>query len=114
MTLQAIVGFGMAAGYNNLAKPEHVAGFAVVYGLFLSLGELGPGNNIGLLASKSSATGIRGMYYGFAAAMGKIGAFVGVSIVSPSLCTTRIYPHLLRTYEHQSGPKWKEIVKLIH
>lgn len=44
---------------------------------FLSCGELGPGNNIGLLASKTSATGIRGMYYGIAAATGKIGAFVG-------------------------------------
>lgn len=68
----------MAGGYNHLARAENVAGFAVVYGIFLSLGELGPGNNIGLLASKTSATGIRGMYYGIAAAMGKIGAFVGV------------------------------------
>lgn len=68
VTLQAIVGFGMAAGYDNLAKPEHVASFVgqqvdiwlapsdgkqtddlvsfqvVIYGIFLSLGELGPGN----------------------------------------------------------------------
>lgn len=80
VTLQAIVGFGMAGGYNTLARPENVAGFAVVYGIFLSLGELGPGNNIGLLASKTSATGIRGMYYGIAAAMGKIGAYIGTYI----------------------------------
>ena len=46
-----------------------VAGFAVVYGIFLSLGELGHGNNIGLLAAKTSATGIRGHYYGIAAAV---------------------------------------------
>jgi MFS family permease len=54
-----------------------VAGFAVVYGIFLSLGELGPGNNIGLIAAKTCATGVRGQYYGIAAAIGKIGAFIG-------------------------------------
>lgn len=83
VTLQAIVGFGMAGGYDHLARPENVAGFAVIYGIFLALGELGPGNNIGLLASKTSATGIRGMYYGIAAAMGKIGAYVGVRLSFP-------------------------------
>src|ERR1700730_8493153 len=45
--------------------------------IFLALGEVGPGDNIGLVASKSSATCIRGQYYGIAAAVGKIGAFVG-------------------------------------
>lgn len=54
-----------------------VGAFAVVYGIFLTLGELGPGNNIGLIAAKTCATGIRGQYYGVAAAVGKIGAFVG-------------------------------------
>lgn len=70
----------MAALYKTLSKVENVAGFVVVYGIFLSLGEVGPGDNIGLLASKSSATGIRGQYYAIAAATGKIGAFVGTYI----------------------------------
>lgn len=78
VTLQAIVGFIMAGVYSRIS--EHVAAFAVVYGLFLSLGELGPGNNIGLLAAKTCATGVRGRYYGFAAAFGKIGAFVGTLV----------------------------------
>lgn len=56
---------------------EHVGAFAVVYGIFLSFGELGPGNCLGLLASKSGPTAIRGQYYGTAAAIGKVGAFVG-------------------------------------
>jgi MFS family permease len=77
---QALVGFIMAGLYPHLAKPENVAGFAVVYGIFLSLGEVGPGDNIGLVASKTSATGVRGQYYAIAAAMGKIGAFVGTYI----------------------------------
>jgi hypothetical protein len=37
----------------------------------------GPGNCLGLLAGKSGPTAVRGQYYGFAAAVGKVGAFVG-------------------------------------
>lgn len=51
----------------------------------MSLGELGPGDNIGLLASKTSATAIRGQYYGVAAAVGKIGAFVGNYVIPISI-----------------------------
>jgi len=74
---QAIVGFIMAGCYEGLAKPQNIGGFCVVYGIFLSLGELGPGDNIGLIASKTSATAVRGRYYAVAAAFGKIGAFIG-------------------------------------
>lgn len=45
--------------------------------VFLMLGEMGPGDNIGLVASKTCATGIRGKYYAIAAACGKIGGFIG-------------------------------------
>lgn len=75
---QAIVGFGMTAGYPHLKN--HIAGFVVVYGIFLTLGEFGAGNNVGCLASKTSATPIRGQYYGIAAAIGKVGAFVGTYV----------------------------------
>ncbi|TVY14084.1 Glycerophosphocholine permease GIT4 [Lachnellula arida] len=78
--LQGIVGFIMAGLYPHLAKPGNVGGFAVVYGIFLSLGEFGPGDNIGLVASKTCATGVRGQYYAIAAATGKIGAFIGTYI----------------------------------
>lgn len=73
--LQAIVGYIMAGLYSKLQA--EIGAFVVVYGIFLSLGEFGPGNNIGLLAAKTSATPVRGVYYGIAAAIGKIGAFVG-------------------------------------
>ncbi|KAM5341170.1 hypothetical protein ACJ41O_015279 [Fusarium nematophilum] len=75
LSIQSVVGFIMAGVYGKIS--QHIAAFAVVYGIFLSLGELGPGNNIGLLAAKTCATGVRGRYYGIAAATGKIGAFVG-------------------------------------
>jgi hypothetical protein len=65
----------MSGAYVALQK--HIAAFAVVYGIFLSLGELGPGNCLGLLASKSGPTAVRGHFYGLAAAVGKVGAFVG-------------------------------------
>lgn len=74
---QAVIGYIMAGCYKYLNTPTNIGGFVVVYGIFLSLGELGPGNNIGLLASKTSSTAIRGQYYGLAAAFGKIGAFSG-------------------------------------
>jgi hypothetical protein len=104
---QAAIGYIMAGCYKYLNTSANIGGFVVVYGVFLSLGELGPGNNIGLLASKTSSTAIRfvllppmrpfllfhfvsflspyppsnvsdrGQYYGLAAAFGKIGAFSG-------------------------------------
>lgn len=80
VSLQGIVGFIMAGCYSALDKAANVAGFVVVYGIFLSLGEAGPGDNIGLIASKTSATAIRGQYYAIAAAFGKIGAFVGTYV----------------------------------
>ncbi|KAF2760340.1 MFS general substrate transporter [Pseudovirgaria hyperparasitica] len=79
--LQAIVGFIMAGAYSKLKDPANIGGFVVVYGLFLAFGEAGPGDNIGLVASKTSATAIRGRYYGIAAAMGKVGAFVGSYVI---------------------------------
>lgn len=77
---QAVVGFIMAGLYPRLAQASAVGGFAVVYGIFLSLGEIGAGDNIGLIASKTCATGVRGQYYAIAAAVGKIGAFIGTYI----------------------------------
>jgi len=75
--LQCIVGFGIAGGINTLYEVKNVAGFCILYGLFLAFGEMGPGDCIGLFASKTCSTSIRGKYYGIAAAIGKIGAFTG-------------------------------------
>jgi MFS family permease len=75
LVFQGVVGFLMSGLYTKLT--EHIAAFAVVYGIFLAMGEVGPGNCIGLLAAKSSATAVRGRFYGTAAAFGKIGAYVG-------------------------------------
>ena len=43
-----------------------------------AFGEVGPGNNLGLLASKAiGPTAARGQLYGIAAAIGKVGGFIG-------------------------------------
>ncbi|KAL4062220.1 major facilitator superfamily domain-containing protein [Scleroderma citrinum] len=64
LLVQAIIGFIMSGLYSTLTK--HIAAFAV-----------SPGNCLGVLAAKTGPTAVRGQYYGFAAAVGKVGAFVG-------------------------------------
>lgn len=99
---QAVVGFIMSGAYKQLQK--HIAAFAVVYGIFLSLGELGPGNNLGLLASKTGPTAIRGHFYGSAAAVGKVGAFVGTWAFPPMI--TAFSKHGADPSRGDTGPFW--------
>lgn len=80
---QAIVGFLMSGLYEPLTN--HIAAFAVMYGIFLSLGEVGPGNCTILLAAKTGPTAVRGTFYGLAAASGKVGAFVGTWAFPPMI-----------------------------
>ncbi|KAK4700921.1 hypothetical protein P7C70_g5323, partial [Phenoliferia sp. Uapishka_3] len=95
---QAVIGFIMSGLYVQLTG--HIGAFAVVYGLFLSFGEAGPGNCLGLLASKSWPTAVRGQMYGLAAAIGKIGAF----------CGTWAFPAIIDAFpvgpKQDSGPFW--------
>lgn len=86
LTIQAI--FGLILGGLFPVLKKSIAGFVIIYGIFMTMGEFGPGNNIGVLASKTSATSIRGTYYSVAAAIGKIGAFVG----------TYIFPIIIKSF----------------
>ena len=98
LLLQAVFGFFMSGFYGPLQK--HIAGFTIMYGIFLAFGEAGPGNCLGLLASKSWPTAFRGQAYGLAAAIGKIGAFVG----------TWAFPAIIDDFpagdKQSSGPFW--------
>lgn len=40
---QGAVGFIMSGCYAELREPQNIAGFVVIYGVFLMLGEMGPG-----------------------------------------------------------------------
>ncbi|KNZ72939.1 putative metabolite transport protein, partial [Termitomyces sp. J132] len=116
LVLQAIVGFLMSGLYVKLT--EHIAAFAVVYGIFLSLGEFGPGICTFVLASKSCPTAVRGHYFGIAAATGKVGAFVGTwSMFFVALRTQEtevliVFPPIIKafggpnTVRGNTGPFW--------
>lgn len=100
VALQGIVGYIMAGNYEHLTK--NIGAFVVVYGIFLTLGEFGPGDQIGPIASKTCASSIRGQYYGVAAAVGKVGAFVG----------TKSFPYIIKnlggadSVKGNQGPFW--------
>lgn len=77
LVMQSIFAYFMGGFYNQLSKS--IAGFCVMYGFYLAFGEF-VGNCMGLISSKSSASCIRGQFYGFAAVMGKVGAFCGTYV----------------------------------
>ncbi|KIJ42492.1 hypothetical protein M422DRAFT_31288 [Sphaerobolus stellatus SS14] len=83
LLLQSLFGFFMSGFYPSLKN--HIAGFAIMYGIFLSWGEFGPGNCLGLIAAKTGPTAVRGQFYGIAAAVGKVGAFVGTWAFPPMI-----------------------------
>ncbi|KAL6926884.1 hypothetical protein ACO0SA_003965 [Hanseniaspora valbyensis] len=70
--IQGIIGFCIFAKLEALEK--HVAGFTVLYGIFVALGQVGFGNNLGLMCSTGFATPVRGTMYSVCSAIGKAGA----------------------------------------
>lgn len=57
--------------------------FVILYALFTSMGNLGPGSICGLVSSESYPTALRASAYGLSAAFGKTGAAVGTQIFQP-------------------------------
>ncbi|GMG38375.1 unnamed protein product [Ambrosiozyma monospora] len=91
--------FGLIIGcaYDKITKIVPL--FIVFYGLMNSLSNMGPGDMLGVTASESFPTAVRGTCYGFAAAIGKVGAVVGTQSFTP------IRDHL--------GKKWTFIIAAI-
>lgn len=83
--LQAILGFilGGALGPIQTKLPL----FIILYGIFLTLGEVGPGATIVLTASESFPTALRGHGVGLAAAWSKAGAAIGTQVFKPILAS---------------------------
>ncbi|EGW32861.1 uncharacterized protein SPAPADRAFT_65885 [Spathaspora passalidarum NRRL Y-27907] len=75
--------FGLIVGCAYEKIKGITALFIVFYGLMMSMGNLGPGNGMGLISSESFATPIRGTAYGLSAAIGKVGAVVGTKTFTP-------------------------------
>lgn len=78
--VQGVIGFIMAGNYATLK--DNVPLFVLLYGLFMTFAEFGPGDNIGNISAKAAATPVRGHFYGIAAACGKTGAFLGSYVFS--------------------------------
>lgn len=79
--LWAIVGFILGGAIGPIQSVFPL--FVVMYGIFNSLGEMGPGVATFLCAAESFPTPLRGHYMGFAAAVGKAGAAIGTQVFTP-------------------------------
>lgn len=91
--------FGLIIGCAFDKIKKIIPLFIVFYGLMQSMGNLGPGNMMGLTSSESFATPIRGTCYGFSAAIGKVGAVVGTATFTP--------------IQNKLGKKWTFIIAAI-
>ena len=78
---QAVLGFILGGALPKIQPIFPL--FVVLYGIFNSLGEVGPGVATILCASESFPTPIRGHFLGFAAAVGKAGAAIGTQVFTP-------------------------------
>ncbi|ORY16128.1 major facilitator superfamily domain-containing protein [Clohesyomyces aquaticus] len=83
--LQAILGFILGGALEHIQKRTGL--FIVLYGLFLTLGEVGPGATIVATSSEFFPTSIRGQMLGFCAATSKAGAAIGTSVFKPILAS---------------------------
>ncbi|KAI6145283.1 glycerophosphodiester transporter [Pisolithus tinctorius] len=100
LLLQAIVGFTMGTMCSLLSN--HIAIFAVIYGIFLGLGEVGPGSCLHILVAKTSPMAVHRQFYSIATAVGKVGAFIG----------SWVFPQIVdafggsQTAKGNTGPFW--------
>ncbi|KAI8604379.1 major facilitator superfamily domain-containing protein, partial [Dissophora ornata] len=80
---QGVLGILMGIWYKNLIEIFPL--FVVLYGIFMMFGEFGPGDMLGLVSAEIYPTAIRGTAYGWSAAIGKFGAFVGTTAFKTSV-----------------------------
>jgi MFS family permease len=79
-TLQALLGFIFGGANQQIQQIFPL--YIVLYGLFLTLGEVGPGSTVVLTATESFPTSIRGQMMGFVSAWSKAGAAIGTQVFS--------------------------------
>ncbi|KAJ0118613.1 major facilitator superfamily transporter [Diaporthe amygdali] len=81
--MQAILGFILGGAIYPIQNIFPL--FVVLYGIFLTLGEVGPGSTVVLTASECFPTSIRGQMMGFVAAWSKAGAAIGTQVFTAIL-----------------------------
>ena len=77
----SVLGFILGGALNPIQSVFPL--FVVLYGIFNSFGEMGPGVATFLCAAESFPTPLRGHFMGFAAAVGKAGAAIGTQVFTP-------------------------------
>ncbi|KAH7175640.1 major facilitator superfamily domain-containing protein [Dactylonectria macrodidyma] len=100
-SLQAILGFVLGGAMGPIQSIFPL--FVVLYGVFLTLGEVGPGSTVVLLASECFPTSIRGQMLGFIAAWSKAGAAIG----------TQVFTAILNSYDEENASKGNQTAFLI-
>ncbi|KAH7157629.1 major facilitator superfamily domain-containing protein [Dactylonectria estremocensis] len=100
-SLQAILGFVLGGAMGPIQNIFPL--FVVLYGVFLTLGEVGPGSTVVLLASECFPTSIRGQMLGFIAAWSKAGAAIG----------TQVFTAILNSYDEEHASKGNQTAFLI-
>ncbi|UNI22740.1 hypothetical protein JDV02_008603 [Purpureocillium takamizusanense] len=98
--LQAIMGFILGGAIRPIQTVLPL--FIVLYGIFLTLGEVGPGSTVFLTSSECFPTSIRGQMMGFIASWSKAGAAIG----------TQVFTAILNSYKDNPG-KGDQVVFLI-
>ncbi|KUI54521.1 putative metabolite transport protein GIT1 [Cytospora mali] len=81
--LQALLGFILGGAMFPIQEIFPL--FVVLYGIFLTLGEVGPGSTVVLTASECFPTSIRGQMMGFVSAWSKAGAAIGTQVFAAIL-----------------------------
>ncbi|KAL1857578.1 hypothetical protein VTK73DRAFT_8032 [Phialemonium thermophilum] len=79
--LWAVMGFILGGALGPIQSVFPL--FVVLYGIFLSVGEMGPGVGNFVCSSESFPTPIRGHFLGLAGAFGKAGATIGSEVFAP-------------------------------
>ncbi|KAH6659214.1 major facilitator superfamily transporter [Truncatella angustata] len=81
--LQAVLGFILGGAIVPIQEVFPL--FVVLYGIFLTLGEVGPGSTVVLVASECFPTSIRGQMMGLVSACSKAGAAIGTQVFTAIL-----------------------------
>jgi MFS family permease len=88
---QAVLGFILGGAIYPIQNIFPL--FVVLYGIFLTLGEVGPGSTVVLVASECFPTSIRGQMMGLVSAFSKAGAAIG----------TQVFTAILNAYSDDSN-----------
>ncbi|KAF9133620.1 hypothetical protein BGW39_009348 [Mortierella sp. 14UC] len=83
--LQGVLGILMGIFYRDLTGIFPL--FVVLYGVFLGLGEYGPGDMVILTSAEIYPTAVRGTAYGWSAAIGKLGVICGTSAFKAAIAS---------------------------